>query len=215
VATANDILARVKEIFPDFDTADTASLRWLQEAHNHILHAVRLKPTTSTTITLVADQQEYTLSDDVLRVWAATYYESAGSYSPLRETSYDELDLTDKTWRDQASSQPNAYYDLATVIGLYPKPATATSGGYPKVTIYVSSKETLAGSTTMPSNVPDHDAWIHYVATKFTERFYPEQQQYFAALAKGSLEKLATYILGRQVRNKPRVDYAYTTPRNI
>lgn len=215
MATAGDVLSYIAEVYPEMDTSGSLALRLLQEAHNDLLRQIRLYPTETVDLTLVADTQEYTLDSTVLRAWAATYYYASASPQGLIETSYDQLDYENKLWRDAASGVPTRWYDVGSVVGLYPKPATATSGGYPKVTLYVSKEKTLSTGTTMPAMVPNYDAWIAAACAKWAMRNDQNQLVKWKQIARIEQESLAAYIMGRQARNHPNAHFGMPVPKGI
>lgn len=214
MATADDVIARARLHYPDLP-AGTLALTLLQEAHDRVLGAVRLRPVEEVTINLTSGTYEYALSDDVIRVWAAVYVRSSIQADALREISIDMLDDDRPNWRYDPASTPTRWYDVGTMVGLFPKPDTTTSGGYPILKLYTTKRQTLTGSTTMPAMVPNYDAWVSWVCRSWAWAQDRQNLPYWEQRADETLADLIERIQGRQARLKPSVLPSYPSVSNF
>jgi len=160
MADFDDVMDQMDDFYSEVD--DTEKLRHLQRVHSRILRSVPLEPSVVTFSSLVADTKEYATGDTYLRVWSVRYVMSAtsGDSKVLKPISVDELDYDHANWRAADSGEPTYWYWRAGSIGLHPTPDTSTSGGYPLLSMEVSTDETITGATVLPGHVRNFDAWI-------------------------------------------------------
>jgi len=170
MATAGDIIDLVQLTFSH--ASDEECLADLQIIHNELCFDFKLKPSTGTITTLVAGTREYTLPTGTGRVDQVRYHRSAtrSDFKILIPTHVDKLDELDSRWRGKNNGEPQQFYIQNGKIGLVPPPDTATSGSYPQIQIDISSVETLADATVMPSSVISHQAWVDGVHMRVAAR---------------------------------------------
>ena len=210
----SDIISQCQEQISDFPGSSTAlALRLLQEADNFVLLRCRLFGETQFTVNLTSGIGYYALDPSVLRVWAATYYDSSGGYTPMIWTSYDDLDYNNQTWRDQASGQPVEFFDLGPTLGIWPSPVNTTAAGYPIIKIYTSTSRVLTTGTAMPPQVPDYNVWVSRALYTFALKRHPDQAAALKVQTADYLNELLNYQSGRQARLKPSVEIAIPRPK--
>ena len=83
-------------------------------------------------ITLVAEQQVYSLSEEIpdflgMEKSGVWYYTSSSAWKYLFAKTRRWMDLYFRTWRDASSGEPNWYWIYVDELGFYPKPSTATT----------------------------------------------------------------------------------------
>lgn len=206
--TGADILNEVENRFPDYDRTNMGATD-LQKAHDWVLSAVRLYADQSEDLTLVASQKEYTYNVNTLAIWLAVYRESAtdDGYA-LLPLSADQLDQDIPTWRTNNTNNegtPAYVCDRGGQVILYPAPQTATSGGYPTVTLYSSRAQTLASATNLPSFVRQIDAWADYICYLFSKRQMQENAEYWLKTALMSRDQMVLDMNMVNYRAKQKV----------
>jgi hypothetical protein len=162
-STVTAILARFQRRFRQCEATYAQTL--FDDAHRTILKKCEVRNTTRT-ITLTASTRQYDLNAAVFKVHEA-YYETSsdpGDWTQLTETNLSKLVNKSPGWRAGATdSTPTLYYITSAVstdtaknqIGFDPIPDTTTSGGYPRVQLYVTEYAALSGSETVPENLLD------------------------------------------------------------
>lgn len=85
---------------------------------------------TYTDITLTANKQVYSLSQDIpsflgIEKSGVWYYNTSSSWKYLFPKSRRWLDLYIRNWRDLAGGEPNWYWIYVDELGFYPKPSAA------------------------------------------------------------------------------------------
>lgn len=167
-ATVSQAIQRLRRHMEEADP--TTILDYLNEVHSDLCQLLPIVVDT-VDLTLVADQREYTLAETVVRVWSAEYFTSAQDRRALLATDKTELDLREPNWRRWASSIPRRFYvDRNTtdlVVGLHPGPLTATSGGYPKVTLHVTTEGTLTTGSSLPKAIASMDVYVFGAMARF------------------------------------------------
>lgn len=144
----------------------------LNEAHARICKRVQLYPQASAFITwTVADidseRGEWPAPAGVRRGWQARYWSDADTSYELTATNIHRLDNLNGDWRVEDPSQPNEWYFSGGNIGLYPKPSSDPSSGYPKVELYCTGFEELDEYGMLPDFVDDMSAWEYYIKWKY------------------------------------------------
>ena len=205
MAKGSDILNTVLRIYQDFDTT-TYGAAFLQEAHDDVLRRVRLYPDATEVITLTAGDDSYALASNDLRIWAATYFQDANDTgTPLYATSVDTLDADYPLWRSQENGQPAFYWSLGQEVQFYPKPDTTTSAGYPNVTLYVSQRQTLVGTTDLPLVVRNYMAWVRYICWRFASEYAIERAAKEWDNYQKELSDLQRLVDGMTARSRPKI----------
>lgn len=163
--TATNVIAKFRRTFPDCSTTDAALL--LDDVLKGIYSRLPAR-NTSVDISLTDGTQEYDYNVDITRTQSVLFKETSdpSTWVRLEATNVDELNLKNPSWRsDDTEGSPTKYYVTSAVssdtakpvIGFLPIPDTTTSGGYPKVTAFVTQWASLTSSETMPSNfIDDH-----------------------------------------------------------
>lgn len=213
--TVTQVVTAVRQVFPDIADADIVDK--INEANQVITQKTKIYPETTVDINLVAGTREYVLSATIQKVWAAAYVTSAGEsgYQPLIETSQDELDIDNRTWRAQQNGVPYRYYELGGYVGLYPTPNTTTSGGYPILRLFVNTQTTLTSISSLPSQVPTLEPWKWYACKEIALEKYPDRVGLYDKMWRDSMQDLVRFVHGRLPRQNPRVKAQVPYVRNI
>lgn len=175
--TATVIVGDFQSRFPDISTAD--ALRLLNMIHGRILARLGIRDDTLD-ISLTDGTREYDLAETARQIRDAYYIASAtaGDYHILTETSMDKLDLTDSGWRQRANEEKPRWFYVKTAtntntskkqIGFDPIPGTTTSGGYPKVTLYITEHTDLVGADTIPPSLQDSQIYLDGMSWLFSK----------------------------------------------
>jgi len=188
------------------DIGNVRGVQLLNEAHLEILANCHLVPDTTVDITLTANTLEYALPDDCVKIWDATYFTSATSHQVLKATNVDTLFYSHgANWELAQSSVPIHFYERGGMIGLWPPPATATSGsGYPKVTLYYTQFTELTLTSSMPTTIPSVYPWVYHVLSRQAAVAHPDKIQLFKQLYAQEMERMQTWVFGRTGRDKPK-----------
>jgi hypothetical protein len=212
----SDIIAQCQEDVSDFPSSSTAlAIRLLQEADNYVMYHARLYAMTEQDISLVVGQRDYALPSGMIHMTGATYYMAPGSYTPLIATNIDRLQYQNPSFRDQSPGQPFQYYENGPNLGLYLAPAIATGmDGYPKVTLYVTTKNVMSAAATMPPQVLNYDAWVTWMLREYCRKRHPELVASYDASFVVALNDLLNYMQARSVRDKPGLELDIPYPTN-
>lgn len=179
------------------------------------MYHARLYAIASVDLTLALNQPEYAIAPGLIHVTSATFYNSAGSWTPLVATNIDYLDNTNPTWRDQDSGQPFQYYEDGNNIGLWVKPSLATGiGGYPKVTVWYTAKNVTGAAVALPDQPLSYDAWVMWMLEKYCRQRHPDLVPSYRQQFSDALNDLINYQQARLVRNKPEVEIPIPMPQN-
>jgi hypothetical protein len=207
-------VAQVIDLVQGHLPADSGrALQVFNEAHLYILTQVRLVPDVSSTIALISGQQEYSLPDGVAKIWDASYYSSASSYTPLQPTNVDSLfeDLG-ANWQLSSAGQPWGFYERGGMLGLVPAPNAATAAGFPNVTLFYTPATNLGLQDTLPTNVSSVYPWVYRMCEKLALSFSKEvsfadrvtMQVKFHQLFEQEMHYLREYMYGRVARDRVR-----------
>lgn len=224
--TYTTLAARLNRTFPECDS--TVALRLFNQVLRALCQDLPLYRNTST-VSLTADTQTYSLSDAIVQIEQCFYEESADNRVILDPTSIDELNQDDRLWRYVDSSTPRAYFlvqDTASttqggmLLGLYPTPDTSTSGTYPRLRLYtiVRPSSDVTGSDQSPDILERPDVLVWGAAYLYLEEMseFEEAQRYYRMYIdeKGRQWK---HITGRTNRYmKPRVQrQSYIRDRRV
>lgn len=175
--TVNQLVTDFQSRFSDVTSAE--AIRLANMIHKRILARLGIRD-TSIDISLTAGTREYDLAETAIQIRAAYYVRSAtaGDFQQLDETSTDKMDLLDTGWRNRTTqSQPRLYFVNSLVnsntskkrIGFDPIPDTTTSGGYPKVTLYITQHTDLVGADTLPTQVQDSQIYLDGMSWLFAK----------------------------------------------
>jgi hypothetical protein len=217
--TVAQCISQAQYHMSDFPPAsDAQALSIMNDVQSDILRAVRLYPLTAFNITLIANQQLYTLDPSVYRIWSCIWQNNASISSQIKvlETSIDELDYQAPNWRSQSASNVYRYFELGGQIGFVPAPAFATSAGYPIIILNTSTAQPFATtSSTLPAQVPTKDAWVWRACARWATMQRRDDAAGFADLGESALNDLIDFVNGLLPRQKPRVQQSYPRVRNI
>lgn len=178
----SDLRSDIRTLVQD---KDNNAYRWsdatlntrINQAQDLIVTMTRCLSST-TFITTVADQREYTLPDDYLMVKRTSYLSQGTTfYKTLELTDRNALDRVDRNWETLVSSIPTRHYidysstgSACLVIGLDPKPQGASYVGQSRLRVeYYCKGATLATDSDIPFKsinflTPYHRIIIWYVA---------------------------------------------------
>ena len=212
--TVQQVIEIAKE-HEDFDPQ--RALQLFNEAHVRILGECRLIPDTTTTVSLVAGQMEYAIANDVARIWDAIYYDSSNSFYPLKQTDESRLYYQEygPGWEVVTPSKPTKYYERGGNIGLWPPPASSSTGGYPQVVLYYTQIDGLTLTSTLPSTINTVYPWVYYMCAKQAATSdkpgWENNVLAYEKMFEKSLTDLKRWIYARTPRDKPIL--RYRTPR--
>ncbi len=177
--TVETVITRVKRIFKEADP--TAMLDYVNEVHNDLLNTLPLVVDTEDLTALVAETQEYTLDEDIVRVWSVELFKSATDRRSLNPVEIPYLNVNEPLWRRRNSSDPTRFYiwrnTTSPVVGLDPKPNLTTTGGYPFIRLHVTRTATLARSSSLPTGIRSADVYVFGCCAKLAED--PNQMQFY------------------------------------
>ena len=101
--------------------------QWLQDGVEDL--AFRVEPLVNPAIADVANLvREYTLPNDLISVKFVLQFQTT-AWQMLTETTYDALFHKNPAWENDTGTTASEWYWRNDVIGLYPKPTAAISGG--------------------------------------------------------------------------------------
>jgi hypothetical protein len=209
---------------PSRDTTTAAFLRrygsagqvWAEElygrAYNWALDQADLRE-SSVDIDLVADQREYDLSATLLRASSVEYWSDEDEYRKLRSVTLSELDQKFDGWRLE-EGEPEHYYiasvagagNLAkTVIGFREKPQTATSAGYPIVTVRGQFIDQLGDSDMLPAILRDDAAILDKMYALYAKEKDPKNFALYNAIADETAREMVRRVNRTQKESKPMI----------
>jgi hypothetical protein len=198
--TVANLRTRAAKRYPDLEDGGTLGLDLFQETHDDILAEIPMVLDTED-IALTDDDPTYPVDEDILRIWEATWRRSAtaNDIRLLRVVTQEWMDLHHRGWKYLAAqTEPNflvleATADAAAVaqFRFSPNLDITVSGAYPKVTLTVTRKQTLAANSTLPQQVKDPDAYLEGVWWRFAKLYLDDdrladrhEQRYLRAKAK-------------------------------
>ena len=155
-------------MFPEITS--TVALEYLQYANRELAFDMPMY-TVEEDIQPDGTNNTFTLNDDDLRVWSATYKYSATYSKPLIATTLREMELDYSNWRNTPENIPNVYCvykegdDLKVMF--YPSPSVAYSGGYPKITLRVSRHVELTAISDLPTGLVVPDVFCYKAAVMY------------------------------------------------
>lgn len=125
-----EVRARLGESGTGFYT-DAQINQWLNDGVDYIALAVEPIVTTmledATAVTGSApykDQSELTLPDSLISIKQVFFKDSAGKWSTLKETTYEDLFEQEPDWESDTADPPSRWYWRTDILGLYPKVKT-------------------------------------------------------------------------------------------
>lgn len=197
--------------YPDcpLDTAKTL----FDRAYKLVLKTLRVRG-DEIVVSLTSGTREYTIDSNILSIKNAYYQRSsnAGNWVNLTPSSLDMMDALTSGWRIAGyTSEPSSYYTNTAVngntsilkIGFYPIPQTTTSGGYPRVVLYVNDYADLGDSDTVPPMVLTDNVYLYYMAKQWAERQDAPRVAYWSQLFDAEMVKESNHARGN-VENAPR-----------
>lgn len=209
MATGQDIVNRIRRHFPD--VSETIVLEQLNEVHAELTRDIPLNRSSSTLTSLVDGTREYSLGATVARVWSAHYATTSaeGLGRTLRPTNIEYLDEHRGEWRNQGDAEPREFYIYAGNIGFYPTPPTTSSGGYPRVTLQVTTYDTIVVGTTMPTFTSSHEAWVMGTCERLALERNDQRLPYFSQKAKLEKALLGDMVRGRNIKDQDLIIPAF------
>jgi len=189
MATVTDVLTQFRSggYYPQA-TAAQARI-YFDDAYKIVMNLIEIRNDESI-ISVVANQATYDLPVATWKTFSA-YWESgptSGQWFPLGSTSTDYLDAQSKGWRMISPvSQPLQYYissgpsgnSAKPLFGLYPAPSVTTSGGYPRVRLYVKSYVTLADGDNIPTNLLNYYCILYKMCHLWAIANDPSRKDYW------------------------------------
>jgi len=177
-------------------------------AFQAVMNAIEIR-NDEAVITVTANQATYDLPVSTYKTFSA-YWETSsnpGDWFPLESTSTDYLDAQSKGWRMiQSVSQPYNYYissgtngnTAKPTFGLYPAPSVTSSGGYPRVRLYVKSYATLADGDSIPTNLPNYMCILYKMCQYWAVANDPNKKDYWEAVYKNELNEALSFVQNQQ-----------------
>lgn len=172
--------------FPDTDAA--LWVTYLNKVDRKLSFNFRIR-TSTISLTLTADEPNYTLSDSVCRIYSAKYVRSASATDcyPLRLRDRQWMNAKNANWQAVPSQEPSTLILDTTSTGAYnvilnPAPATATTGGYPKVTIDTAIGGTLTSGGDFPACIQDLDTYRYGAIYNYCITYRREEAPMFKQL---------------------------------
>lgn len=216
-STVTQIITRFQRRFRHCEATYAATL--FDDAHRTILKKCEVRNTTRA-ITLTAGTRQYDLASSVYRVHEAYYERTSdpGTWMPIIETSLNRLATISQGWRARSpESEPHFYYITSAVssdsaknqIGFEPIPGTSSSGGYPRVQLYVTEYAALTGSETVPENLLSDDVYLDLMSEAYCKENEHEKLELYAVAAAKSLEANAQHVENLQSKG---TDFEIVTP---
>lgn len=201
------IATRVQRIFPDFSDT-TLHAEYANKVHREVVFQVPLRVTTRDIAFTTA--QEYALQDTEVRIWSVELYTSATSHRPLTETSVEYLNIRQRGWRSRPTSNTTSMYYVwsnttGRVIGLVPAPASAASGGYPLVRLYVSQADVLTTASNIPAGLLTDDLYTYGMAARYAEDEHRDQMDLWLGRYYDALEREYQFCVGKAAQDKPQI----------
>lgn len=195
------IVTRVQRIFPDFvDT--TSHAEYANLVHRDVLTRIPLRVTTRDIAYTTA--QEYAIQDTEVRVWSVELYTTATSHRPLIETSVEHLNATQRNWRSApTTNQATRFYiwsnTTGRVIGIVPAPASAASGGYPLLRLYVSAADVLTTSSSIVAGLENDDLYTYGMAARYALDEHRDQYDFWQEKYEMAMQKEMGHYFGFNV----------------
>jgi len=190
---------------------DAVTLRLGNRVFKELIEEFRLM-TTETDVTLDGTSREFTLNENHVGVWNATYLSSATATPiPLIETSVDELNARQGGWKTSATSTNPRWYQWqnstgAALVGFENIPPTATSGGYPTVRLVVSLYTALTSGASLPATLLTVDPMVFGLCRAWAALRDPDRLPYFEEQYENAKNALGVYVARRQRNNPPAIE---------
>lgn len=187
------------------DMTDAKGVEYANVVHRRLLTAFPELRIDTEDINLTSGTGEYSLDEDIYKVHSALYLTAASTGTVLDETSVTELDNKNAGWRLESSGTPTGFYVWANttgqVVGLYPKPNTTTSGGFPKVTLYVTRRPSaLTGSDTVFTMLPDSQIYKEGILLEFAKAQRKEDVAMRLEVYRAELQRVGEFVRGINFR---------------
>lgn len=154
--TNAQLLALFKEQIKNYSTSTFSEeliRHWFDEGQIDIVRRTGVN-TTDSNLNSVAEQREYDLPTDILRLIHVTYYNTS-TYHRLEAATLDEMETFGDYPGETSTLNPTHYYikqGQTPKIGLYPKPSTSHASGIQ--THYVKRPSNLTDSSKSP-DIPE------------------------------------------------------------
>lgn len=181
--TVATVISEVQAVFPEATSAEIVT--HVNTVDRDLGAQIKLRR-EMVDVSLTASDDEYVISETIIRVWAAHYVESStrSNQYPLQEISRDELNNFKSNFRLSPDNKPRFYYldvDSAgdIVVGLYPIPPTTTSGGYPKVVLETTKWATLNSGSSLPAKIKNIRAYKAGVCFYYAQATRKREAQYW------------------------------------
>lgn len=161
------------------DITSTNGIVYANRIHRDLLQSYPEMRMDTEDTNLTAGTYEYALDEDIWKVWSAVYLTAASTGTSLFNTTPVQLDNLNPDWRLESNVAPTKFYIASNttgrVLGLFGKPPTTTTGGYPIVRMYVSRRgTTLSGSDLVYDWIPSSRVYSAGIAYYHALARYPE-----------------------------------------
>jgi hypothetical protein len=190
------------------------------------------------TQSLIALQQEYVLSPNIMTIQEVYYVNSnlSGDSYPLIETNVDKLAEGRVGWRTYqntgggpwewylATTQTNTQTNPGTpsttapgssmVLGLVQLPQTTTAvSGFPCLNLYCSLWVPFALTDTVPDHLGGDDVWIDALEELYAKGHLPNEWQFRQQVAAQSRQQTVARVIGAGMQDIPRMSPAWARRR--
>lgn len=158
MATYNDVLTMVRDRLNE-PTArfwtDAQLLAWISEGQRDIARRIEVIQ-SSTATNIVANQNDYTITANIVRVHRVEYTDPQGVIYALEYRDFNNMDAIGYGWVDVSATGRPCYYTLWGVspsvsLTLFPKPDEAVTNG---LRVYYYKYPDLSSSTTQSIELP-------------------------------------------------------------
>ena len=220
MATVQNAIDYFQEIYPECD--ETRALRYLNRVNKRLLGRLPFRNSTED-ITLTSGTRKYDLSANTIKIWAAEYIRTSADddFYHLTERNVDEMDILWPGWRsltNQSSSTPDTYFvDTATSsdsakmqVGFYPTPPTSTSGGYPKVRLYVTTMTDYDTTDTVPTDLLDEEVFVAGMCYFWSLRRDKEKNEFWKIRFEEEIHKNIVHLQTLMARDNFEISFDFT-----
>lgn len=178
--TVANVIASLRRRIPTITPDD--ALEYINRVHEDLSAMLPLRQDTED-VSLTDGTREYSLDEDIVQIWDAEYRTSATEGHQMKQTSVPDLVLDRAAWRLAVDGKPFEYYiwgnTTGKVVGFFPTPETTTTSGYPIVRLYVSRRNTLTLSDSLPQTILNKQVYVEGAAWYYCADFKPDMESFY------------------------------------
>lgn len=165
--TAASLIDRAEVFLNDSDNRFWTAAELLQWLNSGMIDiATRSQCLQSTaSISLVADQLEYSLSSySYLAIKGVMYTDANSAYIGLKRANPNDVGRVPESWEDASKRNPTYYYEWGGSLGVFPVKASVTTE---TVTIYYAERPATITSTDNVLTPAEYDtALVYYMVAQ-------------------------------------------------